>query len=390
MQDFSIQISTEIFFGSSQLDGFIRRSTAEAQSFLVLTGCGTVERLEYDEQVAEYLETMGVRVERFSGIEASPDVTTIAEATRCARSTGVDAIIGVGGGSVLDATKAVALLACTDETDIWPYVRGESREGAFREALPIFAVPTTGAASSSITPYAVVANRSMRGRRPIAYPFIRPTASWLNPAFTYTVPWSTTCDAACDTLSHVFENYLIGGNDSPLTDRYSEAVIASVLETLPQLHEDQKEYSLRATLMWASVLAFNGLQQVGRSHTIFPLHAIEHVMSAMQPSLSHGRGLATLFPAYFRWLWKEFRGRERMSRLAEQIFQVHYGEQFADKFEEWLVANDCRQSAQQVGICESHFQEIADLVIRIDGGGEPLNALGPLTAEDIVEILQMT
>lgn len=390
MKDFSIQIPTEIFFGTSQLDGFIKRLTSEVQSFLVLTGSGTVERHGYDKQVAEYLETMGVRVERFAGIEESPDAATIAEAVRAATETGVEAVIGVGGGSVIDAAKATALLACTKDTDIWPYVRGELREGAFREALPIFAVPTTSSASSAVTPYAVVANREVSGRRPIAYPFIRPAASWLNPEFTYTLPWSTTCDAACDSLGHVLENYLIGGTDAPLTDRYSEAVITSVLETLPQLRNKPEEYQLRATMMWASILALNGLQQVGRSHTIFPVHAIEHVMSAIEPGLSHGRGLAILFPAYFRWMWKEFRGRERISRLAQQIFQVQYGEQFAEKFENWLTENDCRQSVQQAGIPESRFEEIAESVIRIDGGGEPLNALGPLTAENIVEILRMT
>ena len=390
MRDFSIQIPTEIFFGSSQLDGFIRSATAQAQSFLVLTGCGTVERLGYDKEVAEYLETMGVRVERFSGIEPSPDAQTIAEATRCARETDVAAVIGVGGGSVLDAAKTVSLLACTDETDVWPFVRGESREGSFRRALPIFAVPTTPSASSAITPYAVVANRQLHGRRPIAYPFIRPTASWLNPAFTVSVPWENTCDAACDTLSHVLENYLIGGSDSPLTDRYSESIIKTVLELLPRLREKPDDYTLRASMMWASVLAFNGLQQVGRAHTIFPVHAIEHAMSAIEPSLSHGRGLATLFPAYFGWLWKEFRGRERIGRLAKEIFDVEYGDQFSEKFSEWLSNNECRQSMADVGISPDRFDEIAASVIRIDGGGEPLNALGPLTAEDIVEILKLS
>jgi alcohol dehydrogenase YqhD (iron-dependent ADH family) len=303
--------------------------------------------------------------------------------------------VPLGGGSAMDAAKAIAALAFTaGDTDIWPFMLGEARAFQLKGALPLAAIATTAATASEVTPYAVISNRTVKGKSILGFEFLKPLVSLLNPAYTAQVPVATTQDGAADILSHVFENYLLGGDASPLADRHSEGVMATVLESLPAVLAQPGDIAHRGRLLWASTLALNEYQIAGRRAAQFVLHSMEHALSGWYPELAHGRGLATLYPAYFRWLIAHDRARDRFAQLGQRLFGHAPGpdaaERFIAAFESWLAANGLYQSLGDLGIAEADFAEIAAYAVKVYGDGQQLEALGAMPATEIVAIFKAT
>jgi alcohol dehydrogenase YqhD (iron-dependent ADH family) len=241
----------------------------------------------------------------------------------------------------------------------------------------------------------VISDRRTGGKSFVAAEFLKPQVAWLNPAHTVGLSPTVTRDGAADILSHIFENYLLGGNGSPLADRYSEGVIATVLETLPALLENPEDLAARGTLLWASTLALNDYQNAGREPSSVVLHFIEHALSGKRPELAHGRGLATLYPAYFRWLLDHGRAEDRFAQLGSRIFGVRgdaatRAEGFVEQFEGWLQDNGLWQSLPDLGFAEADYAPVAQYAVTTYSDGEQIDALGPLTAEEIVAIFHAT
>lgn len=341
------------------------------------------------------LDSEGVTYRHFLGIEANPHASTINRLAKEASEFGADAMLALGGGSVMDAAKAIGGLVACKETDVWEFVVGSPRRGQLNASIPIFCIPTTAATASEVTPYAVISNPAVNGKSPISSPHFKPTASWLNPSFTTDLPLETTRDGAADILSHVFENYILGGNASPIADYVTEGVIKTVLQTLPVVTQDPKNEDARGQLLWASSIALNDYPLAGRTPAAFILHNVEHSMSGIQPALAHGRGLATLYPAYFRWMWEKGRAKDRFARLGREIFGIagsidESGMGFITAFDAWLQENGLWQSASDVGVHPSQFEAVADYCVRTYGDGTSMQALGEMSKDDVVLILQMT
>jgi alcohol dehydrogenase YqhD (iron-dependent ADH family) len=396
MKTFTVYIPTRLFFGPEHLGAFCQEVRAAGEKVLLCIGGGSVKRLGYLETLTGGLLEAGCKVEVFSGIEPNPEARTCDKGAEAGRAFGAEVILALGGGSTMDAAKAIGALIATGEKEVWPFVKGEPRFGELTSTLPIFCVPTTAATASEVTPYAVISNSEKKGKAPLAYEFFKPRASWLNPAFTTELTTETTRDGAADILSHVFENYLLGGESSPLADQYSEMVMRTVIETLPLLTADPKSLTLRGDLLWASSLALNGMQVAGRNPSEFVLHSIEHAMSAYQPKLAHGRGLATLFPVYFEWLEQNNRAVERLAKLGRTLFGVTETDNlkasrlFRERFTGWLKTNNLFQSATSTGVNRSDFDKIAAYCVEAYGTAGKLNALGPMSKEDVVTLLEMT
>ncbi|MCH8568560.1 MAG: iron-containing alcohol dehydrogenase [Balneolales bacterium] len=396
MKDFDLHIQTRLLFGSGKEKNFYDHVLSIGKKIFIVIGGGSVKKLGYLDRITRGLEKGNAEILLFEGIEPNPTSGTINKAAKKATEFKAEVILALGGGSVMDASKAIAGLVYAGEEDIWPYVLGGSKMNKMKGVVPIATIPTTAATASEVTPYAVISNPETNGKAPIGYPFMRPTVSWLNPEFTLELPPTTTRDGASDILSHVFENYLLGGNQSPLADRYAEGVIATVIETLPLVIAEPDNYELRARLLWASNLALNGYQQAGREPSGFVMHAIEHAISGFYHNIAHGRGLATIYPAYFRWLWKHDRCRDRMAQLGERIFGIDKDDvsfaslTFINRFEEWLKSNDLFQSLSDLGVEEEKFEAIAQYTIDTYGFGKNMDARGPLTKDNIIEIMKMT
>lgn len=395
MNPFELHLPTRLFFGDTLGPKFIQAIASTSKKILLVTGGGSVERLGYLKLVTDFLTANQIQYLHVSGIEANPHASTINRLAGEASAYGAEAVLALGGGSVMDASKAIGGLVANQESDIWEFVVGGPKRGKLIESLSIFCIPTTAATASEVTPFAVISNPAVNGKSPISSPHFKPTASWLNPAFTTDLPLETTRDGASDILSHVFENYILGGNASLIADYLTEGVIKTVLHTLPVVTQDPKNVAARGQLLWASSVALNGFPLVGRTPSAFVLHNIEHAMSGIQPALAHGRGLATLYPAYFRWLWENGRATERFARLGREIFGIsgtdeESGMGFITAFDAWLQENGLWQSASAVGVHPSQFEAVADYCVRIYGNGSSMQALGDMTKDDVILILQMT
>jgi alcohol dehydrogenase YqhD (iron-dependent ADH family) len=395
MNSFALYTPTRIHFGADQLAAFAAATARLGRHAFVVTGGGTIARLGILDQVNAALQQQGVKLTHFAGIEPNPEAATINRATAALRAAQADFVVAIGGGSVIDAAKAIAALAHSGENDIWPFVLGEPRAFQLQGALPIAAVTTTAATASEVTPFAVISNRAANGKSILVAEFIKPLTAWLNPAFTTGLSARTTQDGAADILSHVFENYLLGGNDSPLADRYAEGIMATVIETLPRLLAKPDDVNARGHLLWASTLALNDYQNAGRQPAQFVLHAIEHALSAFKPELAHGRGLATLYPAYFRWLLAEGRAVDRLAQLGSRLFgltgsEAVRAEGFIVRFEQWLHENQLLQSLGQLGFNAAQYPQIAEYAVRVYGDGKQLEALGALPAAQISALFTAT
>jgi alcohol dehydrogenase YqhD (iron-dependent ADH family) len=394
MHSFSFHLPTHLLFGSGHLSTFAKEVAGLGKHAFLVTGGGSVHRLGYLDTVTAGLRKAGLQVTVFSGIEPNPESATVDRAVEAGRAAGVDVVVALGGGSAMDAAKGIAaLLATPGAKSIWPYVAGEPLAGQLKAALPIAAIPTTAATASEVTPYSVLSNRATKGKSVLAHEFLKPRIAWLNPAFTTALPANVTQDGAADILSHVFENYLAGDGSSPIADRHCEAIILTVVETLPALLKEPANEELRGRLLWASTLALCGLQSAGRRESGFPMHAIEHALSGLRPELAHGRGLATIFPAYFRWMHASGRSTARLAQLGRRIFGVGGDEPaaaagFIAHFEAWLVSNGLRQSLASLGFSSKDYPIVAAYAVRVYGNGEATDAGGPLKASDIVDILE--
>jgi len=397
MNPFELHIPTRIYYGKEKADEYFEQLGSYGNKAMIVIGGGSVKEMGYLQEVQNYLDKDNIEHVIFEGIEANPHSQTINKAAEIGKTENVDFMIALGGGSVMDASKAIAGLIHDDLDDIWPYTVGGPKYRQMKGALPVCAIPTTAATASEVTAHAVISNPEVKGKAPVSYPFMKPAASWLNPAYHTSLPTTTTRDGASDILSHVFENYLLGGNESDLADRYSESVMETVLDTLPKLELDPENEHLRGQMLWASTMALNGMQIAGRKAAPFTLHNLEHALSGQHHELAHGRGLAILYPAYFRWLYKHDRAIDRMALLAKRLFGISEGNQkenamsFITHFEGWLKQNHLYERLSDQGISPDVFGDVADYAIQTYGGGkDELAAAGPLTRENIVEIFKMT
>ncbi|MEX0647892.1 MAG: iron-containing alcohol dehydrogenase [Balneolaceae bacterium] len=397
MHSFELHIPTQIYYGKEKATVFFEQLSSHGKKAFIVIGGGSVKKAGYLNDVQTQLKINSIESVLFEGIEANPRSQTINKAAKEGKQAGIDFVLALGGGSVMDASKAIAGLIHDDADDIWPYTVGGKKYREMKGALPVAAIPTTAATASEVTAYAVISNPEVKGKSSLGYPFLKPVAAWLNPAFHTSIPAITTRDGAADILSHVFENYLLGGDESALADRYSEGIMLTVMKTLPEIETEPTNEHLRGQMMWASTLALNGMQQAGRKVSPFTLHNLEHSLSGQNPELSHGRGLATLYPAYFRWLWENDRVKDRLAQLGERLFNVSETDiskaamEFIDRFEEWLQENTLYQRLSDVGISKEVYGDVADYAIETYGGGTgQLTAAGPLTREYILEIFEKT
>lgn len=397
MNPFELHIPTRIFYGKEKAGDYFKQLGSYGSKAMIVIGGGSVKKMGYLQEVQKHLDDNGIEHVLFEGIEANPHAQTINNAAAAGKKEKVDFMLALGGGSVMDASKAIAGLIHDDLDDIWPYTVGGPKYRQIKGALPVACIPTTAATASEVTAHAVISNPDVKGKSPVSYPFMKPVASWLNPAYHTSLPATTTRDGASDILSHVFENYLLGGNDSEPADRYSEGVMETVLNTLPKLELDPENEHLRGQMLWASTMALNGMQIAGRKPAPFTLHNLEHALSGENPDLAHGRGLAILYPAYFRWLFKNERAVDRLALLGKRLFgisgssQKENALQFITKFEGWLKKNHLYERLSDQHITPDVFGDVADYAIKIYGGGkDELAAAGPLTRKNIIEIFEMT
>ncbi len=311
MQNFQFHSPTEFVFGKGTENeaGFYVKKHGGSKVLLHYGG-GSAVRSGLLDRVKASLENAGIACIELGGVQPNPRDTLVYKGITLCREEQVDFILAVGGGSVIDSAKAIAMGVPYDG-DFWDFYSGKSPEAA----LPVATVLTIAAAGSEGSGDSVITKEDGGLKRGAGSYLIRPRFSIMNPELTCTLPPYQTACGATDIMAHVFERYFTNTTEVEITDRLCEAVLLTMIKETPRVIADPANYEARANIMWAGTVAHTNIVGVGREQD-WNSHGIEHELSALY-DCAHGAGLAVIMPA-----WMEFVYKHNPLRFAQAAVRV--------------------------------------------------------------------
>lgn len=270
-----------------------------ATKVLFLYGGGSIFKTGLHAEVVASLNKAGIDFVELGGVQANPTVVFCRKVVELVKAEGVDFILAVGGGSVVDTAKSAAASVGSNE-DCWDLIAGGKKITA---ALPIGVITTISAAGSEGSEHAVLTNEEAVRKSGMKSFLIRPKFCVMNPELCYTLPPYQTACGIVDIIMHTAERYLCLTGEDELVDRLSEALIKSVISAGKRAMADPCDYEARADLMWAGMLSHNSLMEAGRSF-FMSAHRLEHELSTLDDKVAHGAGLAVTWPAFNKYIYK--------------------------------------------------------------------------------------
>ncbi len=312
MDKFTYSYPTKVYFGAGCAAQALKQELPKTgKTVLLAYGGGSVKKNGVYDELTALLAQAGKEIVEFSGIMPNPTYAKVQEGARLVRERGVDFILAVGGGSVIDCCKVVSAQAMLDE-DIWDM---EYRSGKFPTAgIPMGAVVTASGTGAEMNAGAVITYEEKKWKGPI----LGTAASFavLDPDYTASVPPMQVLSGAFDTLSHAMETYLGNSDADNVSDDVALAIMRNTVVNMRRLLVDINDMQARGNLMWDSAMAENGILKVGRL-TDFQAHQIEHQLGAYT-DCNHGQGLAVIHPAYYRHILKD--AEAKFTRFAREVF----------------------------------------------------------------------
>ncbi len=384
---------TRLVFGAGVLSRLGEVVRAHGMRALLVTGGGSVKKSGVFDRAVTSLKAAGVSVIECSGVEPNPRITTVRRGARIAREEVCDVIIALGGGSAMDASKAIAAAVFYDG-DPWDMIyHGQPDPYSPTRALPIITVPTLAATGSEMNMGAVISNEESQEKSFVQTECLYPRVALVDPELTVSVPKDQTAYGVCDLITHVTEGYFNGVDGTPIQDRFAEGVILTAMEWGPKAIADGNDLEARAQVQWASIVALNGWVNAGTNGG-YPVHMIEHTLSAYH-DITHAAGLAIINPSWMRFAAKA--NTPKFVQFAERIFglsakgpdDLECALSGIDRFEEFLKSIDCPTRFSELGIDDKLIETYAKETLRIihDENGN-LPGRPPMAEADIVEVLR--
>ena len=295
MNSFIFANPTKVYFGKDQLVHLGEEVSRFGKKVLLAYGGGSIKRIGLYDKVTAELAKAGMTVFELAGVEPNPHHTTVNNGAEICKREGIDVVLAVGGGSTIDACKAIAATARYEGTDSWDLVTGKA---SVKKTLPIVTVLTLAATGSEMDGGCVISNVEKNEKLGYFPPNANPRVSFLDPANTFTVSPYQTASGSADIMSHIFDMAYFGNSDEmDMLRRIQEEVLSTVVKFAPVAVKDGSNYEARANLMWAASWALNGFLYDGIVQDVV-CHQMEHELSAFY-DITHGHGLAILTP---RWL----------------------------------------------------------------------------------------
>lgn len=384
MDNFTFYSPTQFVFGK----GTENESGAYVKKFggskvLVHYGSGSVVRSGLLDRVKKSLEAEGIAYVELGGVQPNPRDTLIYKGIELCRKEKVDFILAVGGGSVIDSAKGIAV-GVDYAGDFWDFYE---KKLAVTKALPIGTVLTIAAAGSEGSGASVVTKEDGMLKRDVGSDLLRPKFSILNPELTCTLPAYQTACGATDIMAHVFERYFTNTPEVECTDRLCEALLLTMIKETPRVIENPNNYEARANIMWAGTVAHNDIVGVGRSQD-WNSHNIEHELSGLY-DCAHGAGLAVIMPAWMEFVYKH--DVNRFVQMATRVFGCELDEENPENTAKAGI-KAFRQFLHNIGM-PINFAELGALVedipvlVEKHGVGDGLTwGFVRLSAKDIAEI----
>lgn len=312
MENFNFYSPTEFVFGKgreNEAGTYVKKYGGT--KVLIHYGGQSAKKSGLLDRVIASLDKEGVPYVELGGVQPNPRDTLVYKGIDLARTENIDFILAVGGGSVIDSAKAIAM-GVPYEGDFWDFYSGKSAA----KALPVGTVLTIAAAGSEGSGDSVITKEDGMLKRGASSPSIRPRFSVMNPELTMTLPPYQTACGATDIMAHVFERYFTNTKEVEITDRLCEAVLATMVRETPRVIADPANYEARANIMWAGTVAHTNVVGVGRDQD-WNSHGIEHELSALY-DCAHGAGLAVIMPAWMEFVYKH--DVMRFCQMAVRVF----------------------------------------------------------------------
>lgn len=384
MDSFTYWNPTKLIFGRGEVEKLADEVNQYGRNVLLVYGGGSIKRNGLYDQVVSILEKAGLNVHELAGVEPNPRVATVNKGARLCKEHDIDFLLAVGGGSVIDCTKAIAAGAKYDG-DAWDIV---TKKHIPTEALPFGTVLTLAATGSEMNSGSVITNWETNEKYGWGSPLVFPKFSILDPVNTFTVPKDHTIYGIVDMMSHVFEQYFHHTKNTPYQDRMCESLLKTVIETAPKLIEDLENYELRETILYTGTIALNGMLSMG-ARGDWATHNIEHAVSAVY-DIPHAGGLAILFPNWMKHTLSENVGR--FKQLAVRVFDIDDAGKTdreialsgIEKLSEFWTSLGAPNRLADYGITDEKLDLIADKAM---ANGE-FGRFKTLNKEDVLSILK--
>ena len=384
MVNFDYQTPTRLVFGKGVVAEKLQGVMAKFGKKVLLTyGGGSIKRSGLYDQVKEILKDK--EIFELGGIEPNPKFNpSVLEGVKICKEQKIDVILSVGGGSVLDCTKAIAGAACSD-ADPWDVVTGKVRNTS---AVPIVDIITLAATGSEYDCGGVISRTETNDKLAYFSPYVFPAVSFIDPTYTFTLPVKQTLAGVADCINHIMEQYFCGEHIM-MNDAFMEGAIKSLMKNVKIVLDDPENYDARAEIFYATTLGCNGIYALGNSESGWPMHAIEHALSAYY-DITHGEGLAIVTPRWMKHILNE-NTIERFVSFGRGVFDIPEGIEDIESatiaikmMHDFYKEIGIPMTLREVGIDESRIDEMAHH-IAVNEGLE--NAWAPLLEKDIKEIL---
>lgn len=384
MNNFELHMPTKIYFGKSQIEKLGQATAQYGTRVLVVTGGGSVKHSGIYDHVMRELMEKGLTIFELSGVEPNPRITSVRQGVAICKAEEVEFVLAVGGGSTIDAAKAIAAGA-RYAGDPWDFYSGQA---VIEDALPLGTVLTLAATGSEMNGNSVITNWDAQLKIGIGSPCLFPRFSILDPEYTYTVPRNQTAYGIVDIMAHVFEQYFSPTKETSLQDRIAEGILITVIENAQRVLDNPTDYDARANIMWCGTMALNTLLSKGME-TDWASHAIEHELSAIY-DIPHGGGLAVVFPSWMRHVLPS--GVDKFKQYAIRVWDVdpnrktamQIGEEGIEKTEQFFQNLGIPTKLSGYDIDHTNIRDMAKKAV----AQGPLGSYKSLGEKDVAAILE--
>jgi len=346
----------KLHFGKNVVKELGSSAAVLGKKALLVYGGGSVLRNGSYQDTLEQLKTHGIQITEFNGIKPNPRVEDVMEAARIGREADVDMVVAVGGGSVIDSAKIIAI-CIADDCDAWEVMIGKHEP---KGAKPLVGVLTLAATGTEMNAVAVLQNGETMEKIGYRNDLMYPVHSFLDPSYTQSVPANYTTYGIVDLVAHSLEAWF-GKGEASLSDRIVISIIKEAMEFGPALMKNLESYELRANIMWAATNALNNSTMYGRVSGDWGVHALGHVLSFLYDT-AHGATLSIIYPAWMRVL-KE-RAGSRIIQLGRELYGVDTVDETIEALESYFNSLGSPIKCMEAGIDESKKEEILNLMNR--------------------------
>lgn len=385
MDNFTFRNATKIIFGKNTENMVGAETAKHGNRVLLHYGGGSIKKYGLYDRVLKSLKDAGLEIIELGGVRPNPVLSLVKKGIDICRRKKVDIILAVGGGSTIDSAKTIAS-GVYYNGDVWDFFTGRAE---LKQILPVGVVLTIPASGSESSSSSVITNEDGLYKKGFHSELLRPEFAILNPEITFTLPPYQTACGVSDIMAHIMERYFTTVRDVELTDRLSEAALNTVIKNAPAALKEPENYAARAEIMWTGTIAHNDLLSTGKTGD-WASHKIEMEISGLY-DLAHGAGLAVIFPAWMKYVYKK--DIKRFAQFAVRVWNVEPNfynlEETAlagiKRMEDFFKKMGLPVTLKEADISYDRFEEMADKCTEMG----PVGSFVKLGRDDVFKILTL-